>query len=121
MTASEGNSELILLPSAARTADGTSAVFEAQNATRVAVTLDVTAASGTSPTLDVKLQGKDPASGEWFDIATFTQATGVTTETVWVGGGADTEFLTRTFRVSYTIGGTSPSFTFSVGAALDGT
>ena len=56
----------------------------------VVVTLDITAFGGTSPTLDVKLQGKSAATGVWADIpsAAFAQQTGTATLalTVPVGG-----------------------------------
>lgn len=75
--------------------------------------LDVTAASGTSPTLDVVIKTKDPASGKWFELTSFTQATGIKTEIKSIANGLGSEIA-----VFYTIGGTSPSFTFSLGAVL---
>lgn len=74
--------------------------------------LDVTAASGTTPTLDVKFQTKDPLSGKWFDITgmAFAQKTAAGTESKSVASGLGT-----TIRAVYTIAGTTPSFTFSVG------
>lgn len=74
------------------------------------VTLDVTAVSGTTPTLDVKLQ-HSPDGSLWSDLGTaFTQKTAVSREV-------------KTFtqmhgyvRVVWTIGGTTPSFTCSVEA-----
>jgi hypothetical protein len=43
----------------------------------IELTLDITAASGTTPTLDVKIQGKDEVSDTYTDIpgAAFTQKT----------------------------------------------
>lgn len=106
--------DLIILPSAARTTSGTSAEFTVGNYKEASFFLNVTAVSGTTPTLDVKIQTKDPVSGEWFDIVTFTQATGITKErkadkTIDIGS---------VIRASYTIGGTTPSFTFSLGAVV---
>lgn len=75
--------------------------------------LDVTAVSGTTPTLDVKIQEKDPVSGKYFDILSFTQATGVTTERKNYGSGAG-ELLGKIIRFVATIGGTDPIFTFSL-------
>lgn len=73
----------------------------------VRVTLDVTAASGTLPTLDVALQTS--ADGvAWFTVANFDRATGVTSEYQVVGG------IDRFVRAACTIGGTTPSFTFSL-------
>lgn len=73
--------------------------------------LDVTAASGTSPTLDVDIQEYDEASDKWFTAASFTQATAVTNERITsVINGARV-------RALMTIGGTSPSFTFTLSGA----
>ncbi len=109
------NMEGTILASAARTTSGQSADITLSNGSMLAVYLDVTAASGTSPTLDVTVKAKDPASGKYFTIGSFAQKTGAASEAVFIGGGADVEFAVRTFRVEYVIGGTSPSFTFSVG------
>lgn len=114
------NHEVVVLPSAVRTVSGASGDIAQTEATRGMFFLNVTAASGTSPTLDVTVEAKDPVSGEYFTIGTFAQATGVSSEMVAIGGGSDAEFVPRTFRVAYAMAGTSPSFTFSVGAALDG-
>lgn len=75
--------------------------------------IDVTAGSGTTPTLDVKFQEQDPASGNWIDIpsAAFTQATGVTSERITFSSNV------RELRCSRTVGGTTPSFDYTVGIA----
>ncbi len=111
------NTEASPVTSAARTTSGNSADITVYNGAMLAVFLDVTAASGTSPTLDVTVKVKDPASGKYFVIGTFTQATGSTNQALFIGGGADVEFATRTYRIEWVIAGTSPSFTFSAGAA----
>lgn len=71
--------------------------------------LDVGAASGTSPTLDVKLQDSDDNSS-FSDVsgASFTQLTDTGAEELRVTG------FRRYVRAAATIGGTSPSFTFGV-------
>ena len=76
--------------------------------------LDVTAAGGTTKTLDVAIVTKDPISGKWFTLVSFTQATGVTTERKVVTGN-----LGAFLAAVWTIAGTgSPTFTFSIGAVL---
>lgn len=75
--------------------------------------LDVTAVSGTTPTLDVKIQEKDPVSGKYFDLVSFTQVTAVITQRKNYGSGAG-ELLGKVIRFVATIGGTTPSFTFSL-------
>lgn len=81
--------------------------------------LEVTAASGTgSPTLIVKVQGSADGSTGWADLATFTtvaQADAPTAQKAsWAAGaaGSTPKFL----RASWTITGTSPSFTFAMAA-----
>lgn len=104
--------------SAARTATGTGTPITVQSAGQaIRAQLDVTAENdaATGETLDVVIQ--DSIDGtNWNTIGTFAQATGVTREVINI----QTPFFPR-LRVSYTIGGTgSPSFTFSVKAALIG-
>lgn len=70
--------------------------------------LNVTAASGTSPTLDVVIE--DTLDGtNWNPIATFAQRTGVGREVVNI-----TIPFSDRLRVRWTVGGTTPSLTFSV-------
>lgn len=86
--------------------------------------LDVSVVSGTSPTLDIKVQMKDPISGNYVDMpsAAFAQKTAVGTDTLTIYPGALTianrqvnAILPKTWRLVATIGGATPSFTFSVG------
>jgi hypothetical protein len=88
--------------------------------------LDITAEDGTSPTLDVKLQAKDPLTGKYVDIvgAAFAQKNDVGVDTLVVYPGIAGEanrrvsdVLPSTWRAVATIGGTSPEFTFSLSAA----
>lgn len=97
------------LPSAARTVSGNSGEFNLYDMDEVRVYLNITAVSGTAPTLDIKIQSKGP-DGQWYDIESFTQktATGQDSRAITVFG--------ETLRISYTIGGTTPSFTFAVTA-----
>lgn len=110
--------------SAARTASANSDDFDLPyDAAGVLLFLNVSAASGTTPTLDVKLQTKDPISGSYLDIpgAAFTQKTtaaGLSTLTVHpfatASPGVIAQALGRTLRVATTVAGTTPSFTYSV-------
>lgn len=100
----------VLLASGARTASGEGSSVDLGNTKELVVTLDVSAASGTTPTLDAKLQ-HSPDGVKWSDLGTaFGQKTGVSREVK-----AFTQYH-RYVKVVYTIGGTSPSFTFSVEA-----
>lgn len=73
--------------------------------------LHVFAASGTSPTLDVKVQSDD-AMGfpSATDRITFAQKTAVGSEFLSLAGPITDDW----FRGQWTIGGTSPSFTFAL-------
>lgn len=73
--------------------------------------LHVLSASGTSPTLDVVIESDDNSGfTSDTDRITFTQATGITSEWLDVSGAVTDDY----WRVRYTIGGTTPSFTFAV-------
>jgi len=76
------------------------------------VTLNCTAASGTTPTLSVSIQASDDGGTTWYTLpgSTFTQLTTTGSQVGWLQGFGDT------IRVSYTIAGGTPSFTFAVKA-----
>lgn len=97
-----------LLPSAEKTASGTGEIYEMGDMTTLRLKLDVTAASGTTPTLDVIVETSPDGATEWQTVATFAQKTGVSYERN-VFPGCD-----RFVRAKYTIGGTNPDFTFSL-------
>ena len=98
--------------------------------------LDITAEGGTA-TLDVKLQGLDQISGDWFDLAdnvvgtgayVFAQASAVTTGPTVLAVYPDLTasanavckgILPAVFRAHATVAGSStPTFTFSLGVDL---
>lgn len=88
--------------------------------------LDVTAASGTAPTLDVDVEEQDLVSGKWFSVLSFAQASAVTQERLISpspannGAPAPGGLPGRRYRVSWVVGGTTPSFDFRVGFAGPG-
>jgi len=99
-----------LKSSGVTTTTGTTTAVEVDGAT-IRLKFDVTAASGTSPTLNVTLQtsSDNGVSDSWRTLGSaLTQATGVTSQYVSFGG------VDRFVRASYTIGGTTPSFTWSL-------
>lgn len=100
--------DVTLLSSAARTATGASTANELGDVATLRLLVDVTAVSGTTPTLDITVETSYDGSTNWRSLGTFTQKTTVTTERKSFGG------CDRYVRVSYTIGGTTPSFTFSI-------
>ncbi len=96
------------------TATGNSRSFYEPGAFSKAVfLLDVSAASGTTPTLDVKVQGWNPMSEKWHDVVTFAQQTAAT-GTVIAAQTANLDF--QAYRALWTVGGTTPSFTFTLAA-----
>lgn len=105
-----------LLASAARTATNNgSAVHGFGRYRKLAAQLVVSAASGTSPTLDVVLQHSIDGGTTWFTLMTFAQKTVAGNELkaeADVEGGT-AELFGDALRVASTIGGTTPSFTYS--------
>lgn len=77
--------------------------------------LDVSAASGTTPSLAVFFQGYSPIAEKWHDIITFTPQTAVTA-TVLTPVIVDLPY--QTYRTRWTVTGTTPSFTFSLGVIV---
>jgi hypothetical protein len=102
--------EETILASAARTSSGNSGEVDVSNYIEALVFLKSGAGTGTSPTLDVKLQ-VSPNGSDWYDLpnGAFTQVTTSASSQV-----KQISNLGRRLRVAYTIGGTSPSFTFEV-------
>lgn len=121
----EVNALATVFASAARTATANSTDQTNYAGRGVICLLDITAASGTTPTLDIKLQYKDsvPATDIYVDIpgAAFAQKTAAGTDSLTLYPGiAETanrsvsDILSREWRAVATIGGTTPSFTFSL-------
>ena len=117
---------VIVFASAARTATTTNSddIDNDPQQKGVKLFLDITAVSGTSPTLDIKLQVKDPLSAKYEDMpgAAFAQKTstgqGVLTIYPGIAETADvsvSDVLGSTWRIVATIGGTAtPTFTYSL-------
>ena len=109
--------------SSARTATVAGATVTNFNARGAVITINVTAVSGTTPTLVAKLQYSPDAGTTWIDytakpVTATISATGQTTLTVYpsvveVANAAVSLPIPRIVRMHYTIGGTSPSFTFA--------
>lgn len=101
-----------LLASAARTVTGTSTpVAGMASADTLRVQLGVSAASGTTPTLNVFIEDTLDNGATWNVIGTFAQKTAAGTEVINI-----TTPFTDQVRVRWTIAGTTPSFTFAVDA-----
>jgi len=125
------NTEVTVLPMGTRTTSGNSAEQINYNAKGVMVFLYVSAVSGSFAAgegLRLRVETRDPASGIWRRLIDYIGP--YTTTGLWniliypaatdTAGMIDSENdipLPRRWRVGYTITGTNPSFTFSVGAS----
>jgi hypothetical protein len=102
-------------PVAARTATGNGTGVDLNDYDGdVVFVLDSAAGTGTSPTLDVTVEASA-------DNSTFTALSGVAFTRVTTTAGRQKlvmnhDDVARYVRIVYTIGGTTPSFTFSVTA-----
>ena len=79
----------------------------------VMLILDSAAGGGSSPTLDIKLTESDATSGTYTDLsgATFTQVVDAASmQTLAINKDSSKRFV----RIVQTIGGSSPTFTFSI-------
>ena len=122
----EFTEDLILLPSAERD-ETTNSPDQVNHCGRgVHVVLNVTATEG-SPSITLKVQGKDPASGEYYDILTGAAVTAVSTNVYKVHphieavtNEAAKDILPRTWRVAVAYTGTpdTDKITCSVGASV---
>lgn len=112
--------------SSAKTASGNSAAALTNGSGNGAyLFINVSAVTGTSPTLTVKVQAQDPVSAGWTDLPGAVTASIIATGLYLlalhpampdVANSKVSVPLPRTYRLVWTIGGTTPSFTFSVGA-----
>jgi hypothetical protein len=110
-----GNTVLTALhPNNARTATGQGGSIPVSLLSGIgAVVLDCAAGTGTTPTLDITIQDSPDGSTGWTNIpgAVFTQ---VTTTASQQKIGVNWNAIRPFARVSWTIGGTTPSFQFCV-------
>jgi hypothetical protein len=93
------------------TASGNSADIDVSGISALEIELKVTAVSGTSPTLDVYIEGRFEVTGDYKVLAA---QTGITGTGVWFFTINPCVF--RYIRVRWVVGGTSPRFTFTVAA-----
>jgi hypothetical protein len=101
----------------ARTASGNGAAVDVRELFGIgAVVLDCAAGTGTNPTLSVVIQDSDDGATGWASIsgAAFAQVTNAASSVQLIG--LDLSAARRFVRASWTVGGTTPSFTFSVNA-----
>jgi hypothetical protein len=119
------NIDAALLTLTAAAVGGNSADQANISAIGLKLVVDITAITGTTPSLTVTIQGKDKASGKYYNILTSAAlaAVGTTVLTVYPGVAAAAnvsanDILPATWRVLYAIAGTTPAVTATVGASL---
>lgn len=105
-----GNDVVLIKPGTVITATGTSAPVRLDNKGVARLSIDVTAASGTSPSLTATVQtsADSGVNDPWRTVAAFAAATAVSTERKSFAG------LDRFVRVSYAVSGTTPSLTLGI-------
>jgi hypothetical protein len=86
--------------------------------TSIAGILNVTADSGTSQTLDIKLENLDPLSGNvigspLFSHTQVTNATSLPFTEMKVFADTTSIVFTPVLKLTFTLGGTGPSFSFT--------
>jgi hypothetical protein len=74
--------------------------------------LNVSSVSGTNPTLDIFIDIRDPASGNWVNQDKFPTVTSTGTWALAL------PVRSTRYRVRWVLGGTNPSFTFSIGVVV---
>lgn len=101
----------------------TSADFRDEGARGLIVGINVATIIGTTPTLTVTIQGKDPHSGTYYTVlaSAAISAAGYTELIVCPGTTAAANVavsrpIPRDWRISTTIGGTTPAVTASISA-----
>jgi len=91
------------------TANGNSSDIDVSPFSVIELEIKVTSVSGTTPTLDVYIEGKFENTG---DYKTLASKTGIAATGTWFVTINPCAF--RYLRVRWVVGGTSPSFTFRV-------
>jgi hypothetical protein len=112
----------LALSAASSSSNGSDLVNEDYKAANIIV--DITAISGTTPTLTIDVEGKDPVSGKYYTILESAALSSVSTTVLSVGPGlpvtanlSANAILPKTWRVTATIGGGTPSVTATIGVS----
>jgi len=125
MDRQRNNNDLSLVTLAASAVGGNSADQINYNGRGLQLVIDVTAISGTTPVFTVTVQGKDVASGKYYTLLVSAALSTVSTNLLTVYPGAAStanvstpQVLPRTFRILYTVSGTTPAVTATIGASV---
>ena len=122
------NRTVTIVSSAALGTTAASTPVASHGARGIIIYMEITAVSGTSPTLDSKVQAYDALGDVWHDItgAAFAQKSGTGSDylTIYPGIGETTneavsDVIPALIRVYNTIGGSStPTVTFTLGGVF---
>lgn len=92
----------------------------------VQIGINITAITGTTPTLTVIIEGLDEASGVYYPLLSSAAlaATGFTLLSLYPGiataaNASASQALPKSWRVRYVIAGTTPAVTATIGAGLN--
>lgn len=110
------------------TAQGAATVTTADqngfNVSRVVCVFRQSTHTGT-PATTFKIQNKDAASGQYYDLVTSANISGVSVNFLSAGAGLPTTTnvstgvpIAKTWRVSATVGGTTPAVTATIGCSV---
>ncbi len=105
-----GKTDGVAVTSAARSTSSNNSGLEVHQWDELRFDLNITAVSGSSPTLDVYIEIKDLLTGNWIQQSVFPRQSAVLTEEI----SLVIPCIAWTYRVRWVIGGSTPSFTFSV-------
>jgi hypothetical protein len=98
------------------TASAQSGIIQVGSFKELQVFLDAANVSGTTPTLDVKIE-TSPDGTTWYQIAAFTQVTTVASKQVLtLGSGFTAQGFGNQIRANMTTGGTTPNYTVGITA-----
>jgi hypothetical protein len=111
MTTPAGTNEQTGVGQITVTASGVSREYaEFSQLTSGTLFFDVSAASGTTPSLVLTLQMQNPTTEKWHDVSSFAAQTAATSGVI---APLSVTFQTFKYRLSWAVTGTTPSFTFS--------
>jgi len=102
---------VIVVASAARTATGQSAALQCGGAPVLNLLVNTTAASGTTPNMVLSVEWSPDGGTTWCTSDAADAFTAITTTT---NLAKQFKAKSNTYRIVWTLTGTTPSFTFSV-------
>lgn len=102
-----GGDAVTLQASVTKTANFVSSAVDLGSAVQVRLSLNVTVATGTTPSMTVTVE-HSPDNSTWTSLGAFTAATAVSAQSKVLSG------VHRYVRANAAVTGTTPSFTYSV-------